>query len=173
MTKPLLLIDVDGPLNPYAASTNTFNKFNRQHPDRRFKTHKILGFKVRLSRWHGEQLLALADTYELAWATTWEHNANEWIGPYIGLPKLPVIVFTGNEPDQPPAPGLFWKTAVVLDYCKGRPFVWLDDDFGKPDYDYVDEHHDAPARLHWVDPQTGITPDDFEALAKWAAEVAQ
>lgn len=84
--KSLLLIDVDGPLNPWAASgrTNQKNGYTR---------YRIDGYTVYLKRAHGQQLLALTDVFDLVWCTTWEHQANIEIGPRIGLPELPVIEF--------------------------------------------------------------------------------
>ena len=170
MTRPLLLIDVDGPLNPYAASNNTINKFNRQNPARGYRTHKISGYKVRLARWHGTSLKALDHIFDLAWATTWEQQANTEIGPRIGLPDLPVISFQ-DLPDQPPVPGLYWKTSTIVDYCKGRPFAWVDDEISRIDEQYVTDRHHAPAKLLKINPATGLTPEHFDELEDWAAQI--
>jgi DNA-binding XRE family transcriptional regulator len=170
MTRPLLLIDVDGPLNPYAASNNTINKFNRQNPARGYKTHQISGYKVRLARWHGAELKGLARAFDLVWATTWEQQANTEIGPRIGLPDLPVISFK-DLPDQPPAPGLYWKTSIIADYCKGRPFAWIDDEISHVDEQYITDRHTAPAKLMKINPATGLTPEHFDALETWAAQL--
>lgn len=159
--RPALLIDVDGPLNPYARS-------NRQHVrDKEFQLYKLLSFKVWLKRWHGEQLLALADRYELMWATTWEHDANRFIGPKLGLPDLPVIEFP-SSPSQPDA-RIYYKTPTILTAMAGRPFAWVDDEISTWDEKYVIEHHDAPALLRSIDPVFGLREDDFQALADWAA----
>lgn len=162
MTKPLLLIDVDGPLNPYASSNRSLAR------GKEFTCYKLNGFKVWLTRWHGQELNTLADRFELVWCTTWEHDANMLIGPKIGLPKLPVIEFEGQLPATPPVPGLFWKTTVVLQYCKGRPFAWIDDDFRDIDNDYVAEQHDQAALLLHINPEKGLTDPDFKMLAEWA-----
>ncbi|GAA3369335.1 hypothetical protein GCM10020367_11640 [Streptomyces sannanensis] len=80
-TLPLLLIDIDGPLNPYGGQ-----------PERRpegYTTHRMCPsgwthgkpLRVWLNHGHGEELLALAEQYELVWATTWKGEANVWIGP--------------------------------------------------------------------------------------------
>jgi hypothetical protein len=122
MTKPLLFLDVDGVLNPVCP-----------HPDADFDTHTIFGYAVLLSARHGDWLRQLADRYELVWATTWEDNANEHIGPALGLPPLPVVHFNGYRP-QPgdprvPLMELFSarKWAPILRYAQGRPFAWIDD----------------------------------------------
>ena len=98
----LLLLDVDGPLNPYAAKSTrrpdgyvTYRRtpsggWHTGRNARRFK-----GLRVWLNPEHGAQLLALAEEtgLELAWATTWQHEANDRIGPVLGLPALPVVEF--------------------------------------------------------------------------------
>lgn len=169
--KPLLLIDVDGPLNCYAASNNTVNKHNRRNPDHQFRSHKLLGYKVWLSRWHGEELNKLADVFDLTWCTTWEHDANNLIGPKIGLPELPVIEFDKEWPlrsfsDQPDR--VYYKTPTVVEYAAGRPFAWVDDEISAWDDKYVVGHHGGPAHLLKIDPSTGLTQEHFNTLASWA-----
>lgn len=114
--KTLLLLDVDGPLNPYASS-------NRIRKEDGYFKYKIEGFNVWLKDEHGPMLLKFAaeNDLELVWATTWEHKANEYIGWRIGLPELPVIEFGFK--------GYNWKTDAILEYADGRELIWLDDDF--------------------------------------------
>ncbi len=160
-SRPLLLIDVDGPLNPYATS-------NRQHRrDKIYREYKLNGFHVWLNRAHGEQLIALADRFELTWCTTWEHDANTLIGPRIGLPQLPVLEFDKRRVIW--RGGKYFKTHEIVAFAAGRSFAWIDDEITDVDREYVTAHHGGPALLHHVDPRLGLLPDDFDALAKWAA----
>ena len=167
MTKPFLMIDVDGPLNPYASSNNSLRKGEVFH------CYKLLGFKVWLNRWHGEELLKLTDVFDLVWATTWEHDANALIGPRIGLPELPVIEFKKDCPPHPPAPGLHWKTAVIAAYSMAhrRPFSWVDDEVGVRDSVYFMKCGQYPHLALRVSPITGLTAEHFEKLRAWAEEV--
>lgn len=160
---PLLLIDVDGPLNPYGNSNNQLRK------GKEFRLHKLHGFKVWLNRWHGEQLLKLADAFELVWCTTWEHDANALIGPRIGLPDLPVIEFdkTWHLPSR--GDGTYFKTHEVVEYAAGRSFAWVDDEITAYDEQYVTEHHDGHAKLLQISPVEGLRQPDFDTLAAWAA----
>lgn len=85
--KPLLLIDVDGPLNPYAAKSQRRPQgysTHRMRPRGWSEAESRRPLRVWLNRGHGAELLALADTYELVWATTWKDEANDWIGPSRG-----------------------------------------------------------------------------------------
>ncbi|SME94382.1 hypothetical protein [Streptomyces sp. Amel2xC10] len=164
---PLLLIDVDGPLNPYAAK-----------PQRRpegYTTHRMRPrgwddpgrkpLRVWLDPAHGAALRALP--FELVWATTWEADANTWIAPRIGLPELPYIAWDPRPAEAPPA-GIFWKTRRVVSWAAGRPFAWIDDEITDRDREFVADHHPGPALLHHVDPRRGLLPYDFARLAAWA-----
>lgn len=170
--RPLLLIDVDGVLNP-DASNNTMNKHNRRNEDQRFTLHRLAGFRVWLSPWHGEQLLALADRFELTWCTTWEHNANEWIGPHLGLPKLPVIEFDKTWALPSRGDGTYFKTHEAVAYARGRPFAWVDDEISVYDEQYVADVHPAPAKLLRINPAAGLRQPDFDTLASWAASLEE
>ncbi|WP_428956214.1 hypothetical protein [Streptomyces sp. cg35] len=165
--KPLLLIDVDGPLNPYAAK-----------PSRRpegYQTHRMRPsgwenpwqkpLRVWLNPAHGAQLQALP--FDLVWCTTWQHEANEWIGPHIGLPELPVIEWPDSARTAR-SDGVFWKTEGVVRWAEGRSFAWIDDDFTDKDRDYVARRHAGPALLHWISPRLGLLDHDLQALTEWA-----
>ncbi|MEV5677512.1 MULTISPECIES: HAD domain-containing protein [unclassified Streptomyces] len=166
--KPLLLIDIDGPLNPYAALSR------RKAPDG-YRRHRMRPtgwtdgppLPVLLNPGHGDELLNLAGRYELIWATTWKDEANEWIGPHLGLPALPYIDWPemhGSAPD-----GTYWKTRYVVEYAAGRPFAWVDDEITGRDREWVAAHHPGRALLRQIDPRVGLERGDFDALAGWAA----
>ena len=167
MTKPLLLIDVDGPLNPYAAKRERRPQgyaTHRMRPGGWFETKPL---RVWLNPAHGGELLALAEAYELVWATTWKGEANDWIAPHLGLPELPFIDWPRMHGKAPR--GTFWKTQYILEYAEGRPFAWVDDDITSYDHEYVEQNHLAAALLLHVDPRLGLLRPDFDALAEWAA----
>ncbi|MFI6249014.1 hypothetical protein [Streptomyces sp. NPDC051016] len=177
--KPLLLLDVDGPLNPFAAPPHRrpagYRTF-RMKPDTWVAQHvgvpeqHVKPLRVWLNPAHGPALQALP--FDLVWATTWEHDANEWIGWRIGLPRelnLPVIEFGSQFVVR--SDGTYIKTHAIVEYVAGRPFAWVDDQHGDIDRWYVEKHHPGPALLHWVDPAKGLTDDDFAALADWAARI--
>ncbi|MFJ7247238.1 hypothetical protein ACIQWA_21690 [Kitasatospora sp. NPDC098652] len=173
--QPLLLLDVDGPLNPYAAP-------RLRRPDG-YRTHELMPtwwaerqtrraadgvakpLRVWLNPAHGPELLSLP--YELVWATTWMDEANALIGPRLGLPELPYVRWTelfGEDPD-----GLHWKTRDVVAWAAGRPFVWVDDELGPQDAEWIAAHHPGPALTLHVNPRVGMLADDFAALRDWAA----
>ncbi|MEW2619776.1 hypothetical protein [Streptomyces sp. NPDC048106] len=162
MSRPLLFLDVDGPLNPYAAQ-----------PERRPEGYTTIRvplesrrpLRVWLNPAHGPALLTLG--YELCWATTWMAEANRWIAPVLGLPQLPYVDFGGGLFAQRPD-GVHWKTEAIVAYAGGRPFAWVDDEQGPADTEFVTGHHSGPALLHHVNPRIGLREGDFGALAEFA-----
>jgi hypothetical protein len=172
---PLLLLDVDGPLNPYAA------KPERRPPG--YLTHRLRPaswvasdpsgwprptkpLRVWLNPTHGPKLLALP--YTLVWATSWMDEANEWIAPRLGLPPLPVIIWPQMRDTDPE--GVHWKTRHVVEWAVGRAFAWIDDEINDRDRAWVAEHHRGPALLHWVDARHGLRDDDFGVMTSWAQQ---
>lgn len=164
--RPLLFLDVDGPLNPYAAQPE-------HHPDGyttlRATVRPGPPLRVRLNPAHGPALLGLG--YDLCWATTWMAAANHWIAPVVGLPELPYVDFGdalfAERPD-----GVHWKTEAIVAYAEGRPFAWVDDEQSPLDSEFVTAHHRGPALLHHVNPRLGLREGDFAALSRFAATVA-
>jgi hypothetical protein len=170
MSRPLILLDVDGPLNPWAAK-----------PTRRpagYETHRMrpLGYdlgisgkkplRVWLNPEHGPLLRKLAEDTdaELTWCTTWLEQANALIAPLIGLPRLPVVEWLIHETD--------WKFLSVLRYAEDRPVLWFDDDFdqhpmSRQSFLESREARGARTMLHHVDPKFGLRPNDFALAREW------
>ena len=157
--RPLLLLDVDGPLNPFRATK-----------PKGYTMHRLptagSSFNVWLNHDHGSMLLDFAAEHglELVWCTTWEHDANVCVGLHIGLPELPVIEFGFTAHD--------WKFGAVLRYAAGRPLAWLDDDFLLFDTEqqaFLEQRGDTPTLLHLVSPGVGLTADDLDTVGAWTA----
>jgi hypothetical protein len=177
---PLLMIDVDGPLNPFGAmpdhrpdgyeahllmtpgwvATQAVRNAQGGHPER-----QPVPLPVWLNPAHGPALMALP--FELIWATTWEDEANIYLAPLLGLPELPFVAWSSPRLKLPG--GLFWKTPEVVGRAGGRPFAWLDDEITDADSAWVDAHHAGPSLLRQIDPAIGLLPEDFAALGQWAA----
>ncbi|GAA4316373.1 HAD domain-containing protein [Actinomadura luteofluorescens] len=117
----MLYLDIDGVLNPISPDPGQFTQ------------HTIDAFTVGISSEHGVWLKELAECYELVWATTWEHHANEHVGPLLGLSEQPVVEFSTYRP-QPGDPRFriiqlleMFKWAPILRHADGRPFAWIED----------------------------------------------
>jgi hypothetical protein len=152
--RPVLLVDVDGVLNPWLAE---------YCPDGYHEYDFFPGERVLLSPGHGELLTSLASAYELVWATAWEHRANRLICPVLAMPELPVIEFPLGGRDQ-----MFRKLPSVIDAVGERPCAWIDDAHQPDHYAWAQERA-VPTLLIDIDPAEGLTRDVIATLAGWAA----
>lgn len=155
--RPLLFLDVDGPLIPFGADAYpTYQPGDDSNP-----------LLARLDPALGSRLTALP--CDLVWATTWMTEANDCVAPRIGLPPLPVVSWP-DEPDeeeQDTRNGLHWKTRALARWAAGRAFAWVDDEITDADRSWVAAHHPGRALLHRVDPREGLTDADFAVLGEW------
>jgi hypothetical protein len=162
--RPLLFLDVDGPLIPFGATREQYPTYASCREPLAADANPLL---TRVDPEHGPRLAALP--CEVVWATTWMADANECIAPRLGLPPLPVVIWPepSDIDDQDERNGLHWKTRALVDYANGRPFTWADDEVTDADQAWVSAHHPADALLHRVDPRHGLTDHDYAALDSW------
>ena len=146
---PLLFLDIDGVLNPLS---NT--------PPPGFQAYFIDGYSVSLSDRHGRWLRELHETFEIVWASTWEHSANVAVGPLLGLPLLGVVEF-GND-----RVGDTWKLPAVSERAGDRPLVWIDDELYE-DAQSWSRARDAPTLLVRPLASDGFTKSNFRSVVKF------
>jgi hypothetical protein len=159
--RPLLFLDVDGPLLPFGDG-----------PQRQPSGSGQTAHLARLDPQVGLRLAALP--CDLVWATTWEDQANAEIAPRIGLPRLPVVSWPDPSDEDEREDQWFqlcWKTRTVVAWANQRPFAWVDDEITEADRDWVSTHHPGRALLHHVPSPTGLTDDDFIAVEQWLGVV--
>ncbi|MFE4589391.1 HAD domain-containing protein [Streptomyces laurentii] len=175
--RPLLFLDVDGPLIPFGAPPPYTYPCHAPVPPP--GAHPLLH---RVDPAHGRRLAGLG--CELVWATTWGEAANEVLAPRLGLPPLPVVDWpeeleeeleeeTVAELEADFGAGLHWKTRPLSVWAGGRPYVWLDDEIRPADRAWAAAHHPAPALLRRVDPRTGLGDADYAAVTAWVVRVAE
>lgn len=160
--RPLVLLDVDGVLNPEVRPGPGWQPHRAQSP--------IGTFDVILNPGHGRLLLEFADRAgaDLVWATSWEHYANHEIAPRIGLPELPVIEVNAHTG----AAGIHPKTPPVAEYVAGRPFVWFDDDLDPADTTFLERHGSVGHfRIIHVGPHHGLDEHHLRQAAAWLASL--
>lgn len=161
MSKPLLLVDVDGVLNVALS--------NRQAKRQGFIRRRAQGYRLHLHPKHGRWMRELQDRFEVVWATTWEDGADRDIAPEIGAPRgLPYIEFDGPQ-------GYFgetWKFGPVIKYVGDRPFAWLDDMIRPDAWEWCKRNRpDIPTFLIACDPAKGWTEDQHDRLIAFADHV--
>lgn len=173
MTKPTLLLDVDGVLNPLGTEV---------HED--FEVLKdVLGMwrtqaAVYHSKLNHDRLALLASRFDLVWCTGWEDKANEIIGPVHGLPELPVIRF---EPmilgDAEISTEEFghssWKLPWIAAWVKANdvgPLAWVDDQIEEGDRVWAGRRTGAGVPTFCVRPNAadGLTDVHVRHLLQWA-----
>jgi hypothetical protein len=161
--RPLILIDFDGVVSVEASAARRrhlcYHHGWRQrrtgpHDERIFYNPAVGPWLSRLARETGA---------ELAWGSMREEWAGVWGGWLIGLPGLPVSPagsFYLEDEDR------MCKSAGIVPWTKGRPFVWFDDE----EENVQDAAEMAGSQPHLViltDEHTGLTEAHIEQARTW------
>ncbi len=154
-SKPLLLVDVGGVLSPYGAT-----------PPADFEEREIGGFWVVWTDEHRHRFAQLTPFFQLVWATTWEHYANQALAPELGIEPLPVISFVRGETQTR-------KLTSVCDFVADRPAAWIDDDLYEDAFDWATTRNErTPTLLVQTTPSIGFTNEHVAELIEFAQRVS-
>ena len=153
--RPLLLLDVDGVLNPFPELPDGFVEIDLFPEDEE---------PARLAAIHGDWLRELADAYDLAWATGWGEEANRLLCPFFGLPELPLVPL----PSMPFEPR--HKVPAVAAFAAERPAAWVDDMLGPEALAWAAARIE-PTLLIDIDSATGLARANVDRLLAWAGEL--
>ncbi|MFE0331709.1 HAD domain-containing protein [Streptomyces sp. NPDC058960] len=159
--RPILFLDVDGPLIPFGSSSG---RMEAPASDSLMSFDQGNPLLERLDPGLGPRLMAL--DCQLVWASTWMEDANEAIAPRLGLPGLPVVEWPDAYADDSPR-ALHWKTRHLVEWANRRPFIWVDDEISDMDRLWVAGQHPGPSLLRRVDSTKGLEDADFSVLADW------
>jgi hypothetical protein len=153
--RPLLIVDIDGVLNPYAGPCP---EGCTEQP--LFGDDEIVRTCVRHAVW----LRELATTYDLAWGTSWSAGERALLATVLDLPP-----FTGavEMPPTPFDPAL--KVTAIERFASGRPLAWVDDLLGPAAWAWA-QSRPAPTLLIPVDPATGLAETHVRQLWAWAGD---
>ena len=155
---PILFLDLDGVLNPFAAPVCPDGYLERVF----FEGEGAVRYCVA----HGDWIRELAAVGELWWATGWGENANELYLPRLGVESLPVVGF----PSVPFPPEL--KVPAIEAVAGDRPAAWLDDNHTPAGQRWAAERP-APTLLVSIDPTVGWIRADLDRVVDWAAAIGR
>ena len=153
--RPLLLLDVDGVLNPYPECPEGYSEYEFFPDDDE---------PVRLAQVHGDWLRELDSYFTMVWATGWGADANRLLCPFYGLPELPMIPLPQGKYE----PSV--KVKRIEDYVGKRATAWVDDVVTEEFRRWVVDRP-YPTLLVEVDHEVGLTRDAVDQLIAWAEAI--
>jgi hypothetical protein len=155
-SRPILLIDIDGVLNVYGGD---------RCPEGYVEVELFPADAepARLCLLHGDWLRELGEHFELAWASAWGVDANEVLGPILGLDPFPFVPM----PDIPFSPAA--KVPAIERFVGERPAAWVDDVVTAEARAWAGARQ-AATMLVEVDHRTGLERRHVDSLVAWSAQ---
>lgn len=180
--KPLLLTDVDGPVNPTTLKVRKGDEeaaafvlhqmrprgYEELSPDEldrqmtQWRADRISGWvrpkpgeplPVLISPLHAAEFAALGEVFDIVWATTWLDEANRFLSPLLGLPTdLPWIPFTDEELANKNRPQLGRRNGSWKTPIIAR---WLDENHPGRAWAWVDDEVNSRDRA-WFGQHYGL-----------------
>ncbi|BCJ55485.1 hypothetical protein Asp14428_69600 [Actinoplanes sp. NBRC 14428] len=151
-----MLLDLDGVLNPFGATTCPDGYLEREfYPGEG---------PERYCPAHGAWIKELAAAGDLHWATAWGEDANTLFAPVLGVGPFPVVPF----PPLPFPPED--KVPAIARAAGDRPAAWIDDNHTAAGRRWA-AGRSAPTLLVPVDSALGWTRADVDRVLAWAGEL--
>jgi hypothetical protein len=162
MTKPYLLLDVDGVLCPFKPTFTVTTGIESDYPDYEYFPREMIHVARETN---GQRVRRLMDTYDIHWCTGWGDAANEIISPMHDLPELPVVPI--NEYSHE----IHWKLSAIEAYVPADvPYAFVDDDITPKGVEYGNDR-EVPALWLPVKCDEGFTDEHVETLEAFALAV--
>jgi hypothetical protein len=177
--RPLLMVDIDGVISLFGFPGSALSRpagpvplgaATPAAPDGSF--HTVDGIPHFLSHAAAAHLLALAEDFDLVWASGWEEKAEEYLPRLLGLPAgLPFLSFERSRGAGSSVAG-HWKLEAIDTYAGTRALAWIDDAFDESCHAWATARP-APTLLVQTTPAEGLTADEALLLETWARELAR
>ncbi|WP_338682667.1 HAD domain-containing protein [Streptomyces acidiscabies] len=175
MRLPYLLLDIDGVLIPFPQADGTTPATHTHHdvvPTGRTSDTFV---SIWLNPAHGPLLTQVLRSGLITpvWCTSWRQDAATFIGPLLGLPRLPHIDLPRPRITTSHPNGYLWKRDHVDTWLGDAPAVWIDDDFTSLDHDWATERtaKGPSTLLVQPDPRAGLQAEHLAAALEWAASL--
>jgi hypothetical protein len=156
--RPLLLLDIDGVLNPYAATACPSG----------FREEMLFEGEgeepIRVCAEHGAWIEELIPVFDVVWASGWSDDA-QVLATVLSLPRFPCVTL----PSVPFDP--IEKLPSVAAHVGSRPAAWVDDVLTDAAYEWA-ANRGAPTLLVEPDPAVGLLRQHVDELMDWASVVA-
>lgn len=158
----LILLDVDGVLNPHVVS------------DRRRGGHRLV-----LDPERAELVRRLAAVGTIVWATTWPPRLTSVLASDLKLPAdTPAITFDGGVPRDPRFPGFTGKLQSVAMWLEAETaagavidaVVWIDDNLREDAFEWA-ASQSVPFHVLVPDAAAGLTADEVTEIEEFLAAV--
>lgn len=178
MSKPLLLMDVDGVLCPFMHGK--FVAFDGSEPWISDITWKPQGNEYVLhpsgvfwSPNNTTRIRRLMENFDMNWCTGWGKKANRVISPMHDLPPFKVVSLGGGgyeRYDRMP----HWKGVGIVAHVGDRPFAFVDDDINRDTVRWAETRTESgiPTLCLPTHPDVGLTDEHVSLLEVFAAGVA-
>lgn len=157
-SRPLILLDLDGVVNPLRYSPANGIKVRQDYAD--WEVHPDLP----------ERLASISSLAQIVWASAWESESN-MINDFFGIPHYPWVEWT----EKPYLGSVHlpridtWKFPTILrlveSQLKDTTVLWVDDELGKDVLEYSSQVPNL--HVHPVDGSVGLTATDWSTIKKF------
>ena len=156
-----VLLDVDDVLNPDFSAAVRKKLARHDGWVSRWCALPEGHFRLFVNPRHGQWLrdLVRETGVRLAWGTTWQDSANRYVGPLLGLPRLPVAPMRAGAAKAP----------TMVPWTRGAPFAWIDND--ESELRIASRLADDIGQEFLpvlVDARTGLTEENIAGVRAWA-----
>jgi hypothetical protein len=172
VSKPLLLLDVDGVLNCFG-SMWTPGYEGRSFLPVMTSQH---GYRIRVPKRMPELIGGLLDVFQPVWATAWEEEAHPFFREALNLddepwPHISWVAREGLDMPRLSTPERSWKRPWVEAYVKeaGRPWCWIDDEPTDQDVEWAANMRPEGLIVR-TRPHAGLTRLLAERAMRWGLE---